>query len=731
MKPDKDTRDSIAELRERAEQAVQRGLEEINEVSALSPEETRRLVHDLQVHQIELEMQNEELRRIQAELEDSRDNYADLYDFSPVSYFTLDDAGLIVQVNLTATRLLGLERAFLINTPFLFFVAPESQGAFHFHFKEVFESRTARTCEIELARKDGSRFHARLESAMARNGPGQGLICQTAVSDISDLKQAEDALRTERDNLVNILDAMPDGVYISNQEYDIQYVNSAIERDFGPWRGRKCHEYLHARDVVCPWCHDYEILAGKKGRWERNFSRTGKTYDVIGTPLRNPDGSILKLAIFRDISERKRMEDALRRSEAKYRALIENAQEGIWAVDTEGRTTFVNPRMAEILGYAPEEMLGQPVFTFLAEEARARAGGYLERRRQGLRDQADLQFLRKDGTPVYAAIIGSPIIDDEGQFAGALACVSDITDRKCAEEALQAAHDQLEKRVEERTTALVRANEKLYREVIERKMAEEEIKQLTEELEERVRERTADLEAANRELESFTYSVSHDLRAPLRSITGFSEIIARRHRTHLNEESRHYLENIIKASHHMDRLIDNLLAYSRVGFRAKRRQEIPLRSVLAQVLEDLSDRISQANAEISIPKKLPVVSGDRTVLFQIFANLIDNALAYRRPKVRPKVAISYEKEGDHVVVRVADNGIGIPSECHQKIFNLFQRLHGEDEYPGTGIGLAIVKRSVESLRGRIWLESTVGKGATFCVQLPVPSKNGKQNDAQE
>jgi PAS domain S-box-containing protein len=731
MKPHNDAGDSLAELRKRAEQSVQKRTTDIFDISAFSHGQAQRLIHDLQVHQVELEMQNEELRRAQEELEESRDNYAELYDFSPVSYFTLDDRGLIQQVNLTGAKLLELERAFLIGSPFISFVGGESRDAFQFHFKSVFESQTTQTCEIELTRKDGGTFNARLESSMARDGAVDALRCQTVVSDISDLKRAEDALRTERDNLVNVLDAMSDGVYIVNQQYDIQYVNNAIRSDFGPWQGHKCYEYFHGRDDACPWCKNREVFAGKKVRWEWSSSKTGKTYDLIDTLLRNPDGRSAKLEIFRDITDRKQAEDALRESEAKYRLLIESAQEGIWAIDAEGRTTFVNPRMAEILGYSSEDMLGCSIFTFMDEDAKALAREYMERRRQGITEQHDFEFLRKDGTTVYTALSTSAITDDEGKFAGALACVSDISERKIAEAALQAAHDQLEKRVEERTRALVTANEKLYREVIERKWAEEEIKQLTEELEERVQERTAELETANRELESFSYSVSHDLRAPLRSITGFSEIVARRHRADLNEEGRHYVDNIIEASHHMDRLIEDLLAYSRLGRQAHRRQQVALRSVFTQVLEDFSDRMTQSNAEIIVPKKLPTVFGDRTLLFQIFANLINNALTYRRPKVSPKVTISYEREGDHVVVRVADNGIGIPLECHGKIFNLFQRLHSQDEFPGTGIGLAIVKKSVESLRGRVWLESTVGRGTTFYVNIPVKSRKRKQNAVHE
>ena len=196
------------------------------------------------------------------------------------------------------------------------------------------------------------------------------------------------------------------------------------------------------------------------------------------------------------------------------------------------------------------------------------------------------------------------------------------------------------------------------------------------------------------------------------------QIIARRHRNSLNEEGRHYLDNIVEASARMSRLIDDLLAYARLGRTSVRRQPVSLHSLLTQIVKDLAVRITETGADFDLPDELPVVHGDPTLLNQIFANLFGNALTYHRPHVPPLVTISWRAEADHVVVGISDNGIGVPPEHHDKIFNVFQRLHSEDDYPGTGIGLAIVKKSVELLSGRVWVESVVGEGSTFSVQLP-------------
>ncbi len=249
--------------------------------------------------------------------------------------------------------------------------------------------------------------------------------------------------------------------------------------------------------------------------------------------------------------------------------------------------------------------------------------------------------------------------------------------------------------------------------------SEKALQVLNEELEHRVAQRTAQLETKSREIEAFSYSVSHDLRAPLRAISGFAQIIARRHRENLNEEGRHYFDNIIQASQQMDRLIDDLLRLSRLGRAGVHRENVSLRKLLGEINARYAGRIEAERVTFTIPDDLPMIVSDATLVSVILTNLIDNALTYKRAGAPHRVDVHCIKADGTVTLGVTDNGIGIPAEFHEKIFALFQRLHNQDEYPGTGIGLALVRKATELLDGRIILQSVVGKGSTFLVELPV------------
>ncbi|MCD6182207.1 MAG: transporter substrate-binding domain-containing protein [Candidatus Cloacimonetes bacterium] len=273
--------------------------------------------------------------------------------------------------------------------------------------------------------------------------------------------------------------------------------------------------------------------------------------------------------------------------------------------------------------------------------------------------------------------------------------------------------DNLEELVTQRTAELADQTRKLT-------MSQEALASLLREANKsraQLRESNVLLRNSNRELEEFAYSISHDLRAPLRSIIGFSEIISRRYKSDLNDEGQKYLNNILVAGKNMACLIEDLLLYSRLGIKSKK--PVNLQDVFTKILFNLDGLIKDTGAEVSIPQDLPVILSSETLLYQIFLNLIQNGICYHQTGKKARVAVEVKKNDTEIVIAVKDNGIGIEEKYQEKIFTLFQRLHRESKHPGTGIGLAIVKKSVTALGGKIWIESKVGEGSAFYIELPM------------
>jgi PAS domain S-box-containing protein len=363
----------------------------------------------------------------------------------------------------------------------------------------------------------------------------------------------------------------------------------------------------------------------------------------------------------------------------RYMGLVQNSPDAI-LVNREDRMVLANDAAlrllgatddSQIIGRSPYEIFAPDVHEVVRERIRAlRADG----RAAPVRE---LKVVRLDGEVVDVDAAASPF-DDSGVVAIHIV-LRDITDRKRAEAALVA---------------------------------------LNAELEERVRARTADLEDAYRELESFSYSVSHDLRAPLRAITGFSQILRRRNLEQLDETGRHYLDNISTAGERMGALIEDLLAYSRVGRRDVRREPLDVGAIADAVAATLAPRIIETGASLGVESSIGVPLGDPTLLQQVLLNLMSNGLTYSRPEVPPEITVRSIRHGDHVEVTVEDNGIGISPEHHERVFEVFARLHTEDEIPGTGIGLAIVRKAARLMDGEVSVRSEPGAGSTFTLRLP-------------
>jgi PAS domain S-box-containing protein len=412
--------------------------------------------------------------------------------------------------------------------------------------------------------------------------------------------------------------------------------------------------------------------------------------------------------------ERKRAEEVLRESEEKYGTLVESSLTGIF-IHQNGKYVFVNDRFADIHGYQPEELLGQDPLILLDPDEREAARQVISNRLKGksVPERYEVRRLRKDGKIIWCEMMATRI-----EYAGKPAVMGntvDITDRKRAQEALQKARDELERRVEDRTAKLATTTEQLMLELNERRRAEAALRHTHEDL----ARKAADLEAANEEVSQYAYVVSHDLKAPLRAIANYAEFLSEELEGNLSGDLKAYLDGLHRAVGQGEQLVADLLTLSRVGKGADPIEEIDLRVFFLNLITSLN---LSSDIEVVIQKDWPSIEAEPILLGQIFGNLIRNAIKFN-PLTGRRVELGWLPAGDDSYeVFVCDNGPGIDPRHHDQIFQVFKRLHSRKQFDGSGLGLAIVKKAAGKLQGSVRVESKPGEGSTFFVALPKTQK---------
>jgi PAS domain S-box-containing protein len=384
---------------------------------------------------------------------------------------------------------------------------------------------------------------------------------------------------------------------------------------------------------------------------------------------------VMALSLSGIFVDAEKTKEALWASEERFRSIVETTNDWVWEVDRNGVYTYSSPKVIDIIGYTPQEIIGRTTFEFMPESEAVRVGEIFLDAAAHLRPLERLENIvsHKDGRKLVLETSGVPFLDENGNLLGYRGIDRDIS---------------------------------------ERKYAEDEIIRLNAELEQRVVDRTAQLETAIKELEAFSYSVSHDLRAPLRAVDGFSNLLLQNFAAQLPPDAAKYVNNIHEGSQRMGRLIDDLLRLSHLNHRPFTKQNISMENLARQVCQNLCDLEKRRKINIEIDP-LPDCMGDNGLMQQVWINLISNALKFSKEKPVTTIRIGYEKKGDTNAYFVKDNGVGFDMQYVDKLFNVFQRLHKTDQFEGTGIGLAIVKRIINRHGGKIWAESEVNEGTTF------------------
>lgn len=552
----------------------------------------------------------------------------------------------------------------------------------------------ARNIEVVAYAKDGTTVHG-LFSGDRIEVDGKSCWLMVIV-DVTDRKRAEEMVRESEERYRNLVETQLELVCCWLPDTTLTFVNESYCRFFGKTReellGRMWLELIpeDAREGVAQF---YLSLVSnpKPITYEHEVaSAHGKRQWVVWTdnPILDAQGRVVKFqSVGRDITERKEAEEALRKSEERHRILFQSMTQGVVYQSADGRITYANPAAETILGMPLDQLRGKTSM------------------------DPDWRSIREDGTPFPGNEHPSMVSLHTGKpITG---CVMGVFHPRWKDHRwilIDAVPEFLPGKTKPFRVFTT------FTDITDRKRAENELLQLNEELEQRVRERTAQLQATNKELEAFAYSVSHDLRGPLHTISGFSQMLMAEYGKKLDEQGRQDLERINGAAFKMSQLIDDILMLSRLTRQEMKIERVDLSRKAGEIAAELSQSAPMRPVEFVVAPGV-MAHGDGQLLRLVLQNLLNNAWKFTRQSEKARIEFgTTEKDGARVFF-VRDNGAGFDRKYMDKLFGAFQRLHPETEFEGTGIGLATVKRIVQRHNGQVWANGEVGKGATFYFTL--------------
>jgi PAS domain S-box-containing protein len=618
-----------------------------------------------------------------SESKESGAKYRGLLEAAPDAMVVVNQAGEIVLLNVRAEKQFGYSRDELIGQqvkniiPEGFaerLIADGTRSA-----AEALAQQIGTGIELIARRKDGSEFP--IEIMLSPLGSAEGILVTAAIRDISMRKDAETHLAQMEGRYRGLLEAAPDAMVVVNPAGEIVLLNVQAEKQFGYSRDELVGQQV--KNIIPEGFAERLIADGTRSAAEALAQQIGTGIELNGrrrdgsefpieimlSPLESSEGVLVTAAI-RNITTRRDAETHLAQMEGRYRGLLEAAPDAMVVVNQVGEIVLLNVQAEKQFGYSRDELVGQQVKNIIPE-------GFAERLiADGTRSAAEalaqqigtgieLNGRRRDGSEFPIEIMLSPLESAEGILV--TAAIRDITERKKSEEHLV--------------------------------------------------KTVGELKRSNDELQQFAYVSSHDLQEPLRMVTSYTQLLAGRYKGRLDSDADEFIAFAVDGCNRMQGLIKDLLAYSRAGTNGKALHEVSAENALKEALANLRATIDQSGAVVT-HDALPAIRTDETQLTQVFQNLVGNAIKYHGAEV-PQVHVSATKNGGNEwTFSVRDNGLGIDPQYFERIFILFQRLHGRDEFEGTGIGLAICKKILERLGGRIWVESQPKKGSTFYFALP-------------
>lgn len=677
--------------------------------------------------------------RLEAEqaLRESEEQFRAMFEAAAVGMTQVDPVTLrFLRVNAKFCQISGYGAAELLGRPFPEITHPDDREADLTMFRRMVQGMfPATTVEKRYVRRDGPVVWVEVTATLVRDAAGNPARTVGVVHDITERKRAQEMLRRAHDELeltvrerTAALRAANDALQAEAAEH--RRTAEALRNSEALYHSLVEHVPMHVyrkdrdgRYVFAnrQWCAAHGVtpkeLAGKTvfdlfpppdaekyTADDRRILETGEAFhdieehqtgtgqrlfvEVIKTAVRDHREQIIGTqGAFWDVTERKRTEGALAEERLLLRTLVNHLPDYIYVKDAQSRFLLNNPAHLTLLGAAAQEdAAGKTDFDFFPEGLARR---YFADEQDVLRHGRPLREREEAtadarGAAQWVLTTKVPLHNAWGQITGLVGISRDITRLKQVEEKLRRAGEELERRVAERTAELAAAN--------------------------------AELARSNADLQQFAYVASHDLQEPLRAVAGCVTLLKQRYGDRLDERAAEYMAHAVDGATRMQALIEDLLAYSRVGTRGRPFEPVDCAAIVDQVLADLQVAVRESGACVT-RGPLPTLPADAVQLGQLFQNLLANAIKFRGPRP-PEVHVGADREDNGWHFTVADNGVGIEPRYAERIFRLFQRLHTRREYPGTGIGLAICKKIVERHGGRIWVESNPGEGATFHWTLP-------------